>query len=91
MESTELKQNIVNAIETLEEVEGISLEVCGSWLWVDGDTKPVKDLIKSVGGRWATKKKKWYVRPEGAKWFHRKEQDMEHIREGYGSVMVKEV
>ena len=51
MESTELKQNIVNAIETLEEVEGISLEVCGSWLWVDGDTKPVKDLIKSVGGR----------------------------------------
>ena len=91
MESTELKQNIVNAIETLEEVEGISLEVCGSWLWVDGDTKPVKDLIKSVGGRWAVKKKKWYVRPEGAKWFHRKEQDMERIREGYGSVMVKEV
>ena len=91
MENTELKQNVVNAIETLEEVEGISLEVCGSWLWVDGDTKPVKDLIKSVGGRWVAKKKKWYVRPEGAKWFHRKEQDMERIREGYGSVMVKEV
>lgn len=91
MESTELKQNIVNAIETLEEVEGISLEVCGSWLWVDGDTKPVKDLIKSVGGKWAAKKKKWYVRPEGAKWFHRKEQDMERIREGYGSIMIKEV
>lgn len=89
--NTELKANIVKAIDTLEGVEGISLEICGSWLWIDGDTKPVKELIKSVGGRFAGKKKKWYVRPDGAKWFHRKEQDMERIREGYGSIVVKEV
>ena len=89
----ELAKNVVTAIKELEKVDNISLEVCGTWLWVDGDTKPNKDLIKSLGGRWAKMKQKWYIAPEGGRRFfgrRHKEQDMNAIRVGYGSELIKE-
>jgi len=30
------------------------------WLWIGGDTKPHKDLLKAEGGRWSPKHGKWY-------------------------------
>lgn len=82
---------IEKAIRVLSEVEGISLEMCGEWLWIDGNTKPHKEELKALGARWAHKKQKWYIYPEGTKFFHRrKEQDMDAIRKGYGSEIIKD-
>jgi len=68
---------------------GLTIEVCGLWIWVSGDTKPHKDTLKQAGYYWAPKKGCWYYRPAKAK--SRKYQSpdkeewtMERIRETYG-------
>lgn len=66
-------------------VVGLKMELCGAWLWVDGDTKPHKDRLKQVGFKWASKKKRWYFRPEGLRSRGRGKMSMEQIREKYGS------
>lgn len=39
----------------------IEIELVGSWIWVSGNTYPVKEQLKEAGIFWAGKKKKWYL------------------------------
>jgi anaerobic glycerol-3-phosphate dehydrogenase len=32
----------------------------GTWLWVDGNTKPVREKLKDAGLQWHTEREKWY-------------------------------
>ena len=52
--------------ETLEKIifiPKIFIEICGSWLWVTGETKPVKTILSQAGLYWAANKKAWYFKP----------------------------
>lgn len=49
-----------NIIEKLIHYENINIEIVGSWLWLDGNTYPIKELIKELNFRWSKSKKKWY-------------------------------
>ncbi len=41
----------------------------GSWLWIRGDTKPVKDQLKALGCKWHGDKQCWYWHaPENKSW-----------------------
>ena len=42
---------------------GLEIEICGSWIWVGGDTRPHKDVLKLAGYKWAPVKKLWHFRP----------------------------
>jgi hypothetical protein len=37
-------------------LEGVKVELIGSWLWVSGNTKPIKDELKALNFRWCPKK-----------------------------------
>ena len=39
---------------------GIEIEVCGLWVWVGGNTFPVRKEISAAGYKWAPAKKMWY-------------------------------
>lgn len=75
----------LNAIITL----GLTIEICGSWIWVSGDTRPHKEILKESGYRWAPKKAMWMWKPEGMKSFGRGKFTMDEIRSAHGSVNVK--
>ncbi len=79
-------RDIVNACIRL----GLSVEVCGTWVWVDGDTKPHREMLKSFGLRWAAKKKRWYLKPKGYKKRSQKEWSMSEIRSTFGSERLTE-
>jgi hypothetical protein len=34
--------------------------ITGLWLWVEGDTKPIKDDLKLAGFKWHATKKCWF-------------------------------
>lgn len=75
----------INAIVGLD----LEIEVCGLWVWVSGDTKPHKEILKESGYKWASKKKMWYFRPEDEKKArYGKTYEMGTIREKYGSQKV---
>lgn len=66
----------------------LEIEICGTWVWVSGDTKPVKEGLKAAGFRWAPKKMKWYWKPAGQRSFGRGKWSMDEIREFHGSERV---
>ena len=69
--------------------ENITIELVGSWVWVSGDTKEIKEKLKELGFKWASKKKMWFY-GEMKKRNH-KEQSLEDIKAKYGSETLKEV
>ena len=74
------------AIRAIIDLPGIVIEICGSWVWVSGDTRPHKDVIKAAGFKWAPKKAMWHFRPaEYKSHFSRGRMDMDDIRNKYGS------
>lgn len=51
----------LNTVQVLKGLEGIDCEMRGEWLFVTGDTKPVKDQIKSAGCFFNPKQKCWCI------------------------------
>jgi hypothetical protein len=68
---------------------GLTIEVCGSWVWVSGNTKPHREILKTAGFKWAPKKEMWHFRPADYKSFNRGTWDMSKIRETHGSEIIK--
>ena len=42
--------------------ENLIIEVIGSWIWLSGETKSIKEELKEIGFRWRSKKKMWSYR-----------------------------
>ena len=83
--AAEMFRGIIDNIINLD----IDVEICGSWIWVSGNTYSCKEALKAAGFRWASKKKEWYWKPDGSYSAHRREWDMEKIRETYGSQKIR--
>jgi len=47
-------------ISKLLHFENITIELIGSWIWISGDTKAIKENLKELNFKWASKKKMWY-------------------------------
>ena len=83
--TTETPQEFRTVIEALLKLD-LTVELCGSWLWISGDTKPHKEALKKVGCRWSASKKMWYWRhPEEGYTRSRGKATMNQIRNRYGS------
>lgn len=84
--TTETPEEFREIVSKLIRIENIDIELCGSWLWVSGETRPAKDELKALGCRWSRSKGKWYWRhqEDGAHW-SRGRSTMEEIRHKYGS------
>ena len=68
----------------------IEIEICGSFIWLGGNTYPIKEKIKEFGGKWSKSKKKWYIAPKWWKPSGKKYgKSMNEIRNTYGSSKVK--
>ena len=68
---------------------GLTIEICGSWLWVSGDTRPHKEVLKEAGFKWAPKKMMWHFRPSDYKSYNRGKWSIDKIRETHGSQTSK--
>ena len=73
-------------------MQGVIIEVIGSFLWVSGNTKPYKEQLgkNGLGMRWSKNKSSWYLSPPGYRKFGKKKFGMNDIREMYGSERVNE-
>ena len=76
------------AINAIVRCEGLVIEVCGLWVWVSGQTREYKEVLKAAGYRWASKKHQWYFRPDEVAGGKHTAWDMSKIRQAYGSSRV---
>lgn len=88
-EKTESPKQYKDIIDQLIKYN-ITIEIVGSWIWIDGETYSIKDELKKLGFNWASKKKKWYYNPDKTyKKKSRKQLSMDEIKSYYGSKTVK--
>ena len=67
--------------------ENITIELVGSWIWLSGDTKEIKDKLKELGFKWASKKKMWFYGEMKGK--SHGEKSIDEIKDKYGSKTFK--
>lgn len=68
---------------------GLEKEIRGVYLWCYGNTYSYKDYLKTLGFKFAPKKKEWFYAPNGRKpWRKHGEWGTERIRETFGSRKV---
>jgi len=79
-----LTETISALWDQIKHYQGISGEIIGSWLWITGNTYPIKDYLKNLGFRFAHYKQAWYYH-DGDYWKRsRRKFDLEDLRGMWG-------
>ena len=78
------------AIEKIIHLPGIVIEVVGHWIWVTGNSKPIKEELKAAHYFFAPKKCAWYFRSDEYKTRGGKK-SLDEIRRKYGSENIGKI
>ena len=84
---SEFDLELEKIISEILHYEDIVIEVVGSWIWVGGKTKDIKDHLKELGFKWRSKKKLWSYGQMKRR--NPKEMSMDDIKNKYGVIEVK--
>jgi len=79
---TEVLEKLWNQFKHLPGLEG---EVCGSWLWITGETRAYRAALKAAGFKFAAKKGAWYYHEGGYRKRGKRTFSMNEIRGLWGS------
>lgn len=77
-------KEVINSIININ----ADIEIIGSWIWVHGGYE-YRELLKSIGFRFAPKKKCWCWHYREYKRYHKSEISLDDIRMKYGSQRVR--
>jgi len=76
---------VSEALNAIIDLVGLNIEICGAWVWVDGETYKHRAALKEANFQYAPNKKRWYFRPEDWASSSRGSMAMDDIRDRYGS------
>ena len=84
----DIAENLKNKITAILGIDGLNIELCGCWLWVDGCTYTYRKELKQAGFKFSHNKKMWYFNGDTSEKFKRYngKQDINDIRIKYGSI-----
>jgi len=85
---SEEMQNKINDIVCFFSITNLQVEIIGGWLWVTGNTYPVKKDLKENGFKFSKNKIAWYWHPEGYRKKSKKQFNIDDIRTMFGSEEV---
>lgn len=75
----EVMDKLDELLRTIPAEAAVDFTIVGSWIWVTGDTKPVKDALKAAGCNWHSKRVCWYWRPDGYRSSYAKSRSLQDI------------
>lgn len=67
-------------IDKLIAIDGIDIEIIGTWVWVSGNTYATKDKLKEIGLKFSNNKKSWYWHEGEYHAHHKKKFSMDELR-----------
>lgn len=82
-------KEIINHLFALK-MDGVEIEIVGSFIWLTGNTKAYKEQLKELSFKYSPKKQAWYKAPSDYKKRNRKNYDMNTIRGMYGSTKINQ-
>ena len=87
-DAADLAKDIADAAAVACGLGGVSVELCGSWLWVTGNTYIHRNALKAAGFKWASKKKAWYFHAGEYRRHAKTDMSLGAIRAKYGTATV---
>lgn len=82
-ETEETAEEFRDLIYELIRLNGIKIEVIGSFVWVSGETKQHKERLKALGMKWSRNKCMWYHSPVGYRRFGKHDYSYDEIKSMY--------
>ena len=76
-------------IVALSKFAGLEIELCGTWVYVRGETYPYRKELKDLGLRFNSHKRCWIIHFDDYYKYHKKPVGMSYIRSKYGSVIIQ--
>lgn len=61
----ELMEAINRVLNAVAHVQDVAVTLVGTWIWITGNTRPVKDGLKSAGCWWNSRRSSWNWHPAG--------------------------
>ena len=89
--NTKDNDNFKDIINELIKYNELTIEIIGSWLWISGNTYPLRDMIKNLGLLWSKGRKKWYYTTDiiDHKNTHYKKKTYDELKNSYGYTKIK--
>ncbi|MBB6449737.1 curved DNA-binding protein CbpA [Geomicrobium halophilum] len=76
-------------VDALIKYHSIDIEIIGTWIWVTGETYPIKEDLKGLDFKFAKRKKAWYWHQGDYKKHHRKNYSLDEIRNMHERKTIK--
>ena len=83
----ELDENLRSAVDAIIGIPQLNVELIGKWIWVSGNTYPIRNELKNAGFMFAPVKKMWYYK--GIESAGRGKLTIDEIRKKYGSQAIQ--
>lgn len=82
---SERYQNAINAVIGFDK---IIIELIGSWVWLQGETFPIRNYLKDHGFFYSKPKKAWYFRAEEHRAKYSSKMELSVLRDIYGCTRI---
>lgn len=87
-ENNEVPEEFEEIINSIIYMEGVEIDIIGSWIWLSGNTKEYKEQIKELNFKWAKNKCAWYYHTGSYKKKSKKNFNLDELREMFESSKV---
>jgi len=84
-ESTETAKGFADIIEKIIHFHSVKIEIIGSWVWITGNTRPYKDILKDIGFHWCPQKTAWSYHKGSYRKKDNRRYTMDDIRDKFGA------
>lgn len=85
----ETDEKLREVLQKIISFSGITIDLVGTWIWLDGNTYPYKDALKEIGFKWSGQRKKWYWNNGEYRKHGNRKLSYTDIQNYYGSTEVK--
>ncbi|MCU5081654.1 molecular chaperone DnaJ [Bacillus toyonensis] len=86
---TEKADTFQNIIDSISKYDDIEIEIIGAWIWITGNTYPIKKELNDLGFKYAGRKKAWIFFEGDYKKNHNKNFTLDEIRDMHDVQKVK--
>jgi hypothetical protein len=86
---TQVSEELQNKINEILHLENLIIEIIGGWIWITGNTYPVKSDLKKLEFKFSSNKTAWYWHATNYQKRSKKEFTMDGIRDLWGSQIVE--
>lgn len=82
-------EEFANIINKVIHLDGVEVEIVGTWVWLGGNTYPHRETIKAAGFFFSSKHKKWYYNGNTKKSRKHSKLTYEQVKDIHGCKTVK--